>query len=131
MAKKNNIMCVLHEFKKKSSIYTKISFIVMGAGNFARKQIIKGLLFLLIEIAFLVFMFTNGVEMLKGLITLGTKTQGFEYDEALGFSVSVAGDNSMIMLIYGICAIGIIILSKSFIAIMSINIPSDATIRET
>jgi arabinogalactan oligomer/maltooligosaccharide transport system permease protein len=56
---------------------------------------------------------------------LGTNTQSFEYDASLGFSVRVAGDNSMIMLIYGICTIGIIIL---FLIIWRMNIKSSYTL---
>lgn len=107
------------------SAYTKLSCIIMGAGNFARKQFVKGILFLGAEIAFIAFLILQGIESLKGLITLGTNTQSFEYDASLGFSVRVAGDNSMIMLIYGICTIGIIIL---FLIIWRMNIKSSYTL---
>ena len=39
-----------------SDIWTKLSHFVMGAGNFARKQFVKGSLFLLIQIVFILFM---------------------------------------------------------------------------
>ena len=127
MSKNKNTVLKRPGIFSKGSTYTKLSFIIMGAGNLARKQILKGLLFLACEISFLVFFFTRGIEALTGLITLGTRTQGFEYDEALGFSVHVAGDNSMIMLIYGICTIGIMIL---FILLWRMNIKSSCLLDE-
>ena len=45
----------------EGSIWTKISHFVMGAGNFARKQFVKGAIFLLIEVLFVVFMVASPV----------------------------------------------------------------------
>ena len=39
---------------------TKVSFFVMGFGNIARGQILRGLLFLLFEIVFIAFMIMSG-----------------------------------------------------------------------
>ena len=100
---------------------TKLSFIVMGAKHFAAKQLVKGLLFLLTEIAFISFMITSGFNSLANLITLGTKTQTFKFDQALGFKVRVSGDNSMLLLIYGICTIFLII---GFFIIWYLNLNS-------
>ncbi|MGM0213114.1 carbohydrate ABC transporter permease [Enterococcus sp. AZ109] len=88
----------------------KCSFLIMGAGNLANKQTIKGLLFLLSEIGFLVWFILKGVNNLRGLITLGTNQQGWVFDENLGINVQVAGDNSMLLLIYGIATIIALIL---------------------
>ena len=41
---------------KKGGIETKLSMVVMGLGNFVHGQKIKGLLFLAVEVAYLVFM---------------------------------------------------------------------------
>ena len=100
---------------------TKLSFIVMGAKHFAAKQLVKGLLFLLTEIAFISFMITSGFNSLANLITLGTQTQTFKFDQALGFKVRVSGDNSMLLLIYGICTIFLII---GFFIIWYLNLNS-------
>lgn len=112
---------------KKGSKATKLSFLFMGFGNFTRKQIIKGLLFLGTEIAFITFLCTYGIQALHGLFTLGTKTQGFEFDESLGFSIRVAGDNSMIILIYGICTVALIV---GFFFVWRGNIKSSRNIDE-
>lgn len=40
---------------KNGSVSTRLSYVIMGAGNLAHKQIAKGLLFLFSELAFLFF----------------------------------------------------------------------------
>ena len=40
----------------KGDAVTKLSMLVMGLGNLAHKQIVKGILFLAVEIAYLLFM---------------------------------------------------------------------------
>lgn len=110
MSKGRHIKPELLQAWTDGSTFTRLSFVIMGAGNLARKQIVKGLLFLSLEIGFFVFLAARGINALAGLVTLGTKTQDFVYDPELGFSVSVPGDNSMIMLIYGICTVGIILV---------------------
>lgn len=77
---------------------TKLSFFILGAGNFCRKQIIKGLLFLGAEIGFLIFMLTTGFAMLSQFGSLGTQTQHTEFNES-GIEVTVNGDNSMLILL--------------------------------
>lgn len=81
---------------------TKLSFLLMGAGNIARKQIMKGLLFFLSELAFLSFIGLRGISLLQGMGTLGTQRQDWDYVSKLGIFVRTPGDNSMLMLIYGI-----------------------------
>ncbi|MGG5315899.1 carbohydrate ABC transporter permease [Enterococcus sp. AZ072] len=99
----------------------KVAFVIMGAGNLADKQIIKGLLFLISEIGFLVWFFMKGISNLHGLITLGTNQQGWIFDETLGINVQVTGDNSMLLLIYGIATIIALII---FILLYKTNLKS-------
>ena len=40
---------------KKGDILTRLSFILLGAGNIARKQIVKGLIFLFTEICYIYY----------------------------------------------------------------------------
>ena len=63
------------EALKKGGWDIKLSAIIMGFANLANKQIIKGLLFLGTEIAFLISLVTQVIPALGGLITLGTKEQ--------------------------------------------------------
>ena len=55
----------------KGGLAVKLSALIMGLGNIAHKQIIKGLIFLGIEIAYIAFMFNAGVYYLSMLPSLG------------------------------------------------------------
>ena len=66
----------VREALKKGGLDIKLSAIIMGTANLANKQIIKGLLFLLSEIVFLISLVLQVIPAFKGLITLGTHTQG-------------------------------------------------------
>lgn len=102
-------------------IFTRLAFIIFGAGNLFRGQIVKGLVFLLLEIGFIFYMVTLGVEAVKGFITLGTVEQGWVFDERKGIEVMAAGDNSMLLLLYGIISLIIIVC---FVVIWRMNIRS-------
>lgn len=105
----------------QGDIFTRLSFVILGAGNLFRGQIVKGLIFLFLEIGFIFYMVTVGIEAVKGFITLGTVEQGWVFDEKKGIEVMAAGDNSMLMLLYGIVSIILII---GFLAIWRMNIKS-------
>ncbi|MDR0921843.1 MAG: sugar ABC transporter permease [Lactobacillales bacterium] len=90
---------------KKGDMKTKLSFFIMGFSNLASKQILKGLGFLLAEIVFIGAFITEVIPAVHGLITLGTKTQGWKMDPNLGIKVRVEGDNSMLLLIYGLASL--------------------------
>ena len=51
---------------------TKLSALIFGLGNFVHKQIIRGLLMLLIEIAYIYYMITAGFNSIADFMTLGT-----------------------------------------------------------
>ncbi len=61
---------------RHGDIFTRLSAVIMGAGNICRKQIIKGLLYLAAEILFIAFMVVSGFGLLGGLTTLGTNEGG-------------------------------------------------------
>ena len=103
---KENIVSIF----KDGDIFTKLSFLIMGLGNIARKQFVKGLIYLVCEIGFIYFLAVTGIERIKGLITLGTQTQGWVMDETLGIEVLSQGDNSMLFLLYGVCTLAVIVL---------------------
>lgn len=88
---------------------TRFSCIFMGIGNILQKQVMKGLIFLGIEVAFIWFMITQGAQLLVDLVTLGTKTTGKEFDEVKQLYVYTQGDNSMLCLLYGIVTVMIIL----------------------
>lgn len=88
---------------------TKGSYFVMGLGQFLRGQILKGSLYLVTQLMFIYFMITSGVSNIIGLKDLGSKMQERVWNEARGIFVVAKGDNSMLMLLFGVATIFIII----------------------
>ncbi len=78
---------------------TKISFLVMGFGQLCRGQIVRGLAMLAMEVGLLYFTFGFGWQYLSKLLTLGTVETHKEG------RVTVYGDNSFFILLYGILAV--------------------------
>lgn len=103
----------------KGDVFTKLTCLVMGAGNFARGQIIQGLLFLAAEISYICFMAFYGVNALHNFITLGTKTQEKVFNESKQVYEYITGDNSQLCLLYGVVTVfvtlGFILIWRSAI----------------
>jgi arabinogalactan oligomer / maltooligosaccharide transport system permease protein len=91
---------------QKGSVHTKLSFLISGYGNFTRKQIVKGFIYLFIQIAFILFMVLSprvnqtpfGFQALLNLSNLGTNPGDIFTD----------ADNSLLMLLFGVVTIGMI-----------------------
>ena len=115
------------ELFKEGDVATKLSFVVMGAANLANKQHLKGLIFLFSQIAFFYWLIRNGLRALSMLATLGTQSQGLVFDERLGIEVLQEGDNSMLLLLFGIAAIVICVL---LVGLYVINLKSARNIHE-
>lgn len=115
------------ELFKEGDVATKLSFVVMGAANLANKQYLKGLIFLFSQIAFFYWLIRNGLRALAMLATLGTRAQGLVFDERLGIEVLQEGDNSMLLLLFGIAAIVICVL---LVGLYVINLKSARNIHE-
>ena len=92
---------------------TRASYLVMGFGSMARGQIMRGLMFLLFEIVFIVYMTlpTGGLFWLKKLCTLGdhgvTKVTEVVYGQTV--EKVIPGDNSFRILLYGVLTIFFIV----------------------
>ncbi len=98
----NPVTCM--EAIKNGGMATRLSMLVMGFGNMAHKQVAKGLLFLAIEVAYLVFMFTNGFHNLAMLVTLGSVERQETWNEELQIFEYTQGDQS-ILLLYGLATL--------------------------
>ena len=107
--------------KNSGKILTVISAVFMGAANIAAGQIIKGLIFLALEAAYIVFMIQKGIHNLDMMRTLGTSTQGMTFNEALGIYEVSQGDNSMLILLSGVVTL---VITAVFIAIWLFSIYS-------
>lgn len=94
---------------REGDIYTKLSFLVFGLSNIVRGQIVKGLIFLGLELAYIWYMITSGFGYLANFDTLGTKKLGKVFNEELGIFEMQEGDNSMLILLYGVVTIVITI----------------------
>ena len=94
---------------KDGGILVWLSCLIMGLGNFAAGQFIKGLLFLGIEAAFIYYMYTNGLYWLYMLPSLGDTPTQEVWDEAQGVYVYVQGDNSQQILLFAVATIAIIV----------------------
>ena len=77
---------------------TKVSYFIMGFGSIARKQVLRGLLFLAFEVIFILYMIYFGGPYLSRLYILGT--EGSVMDPATG--TVVYGENSFNILLYGV-----------------------------
>ncbi len=92
----------------------KISYLIMGFGNMVKGQFIKGLLFLALQVAFIAYFVFFGWGYLQKFPTLGTVEQGMQINPATGGYELMAGDNSMLILLYGVLTI---VLTVIFLAI--------------
>lgn len=86
---------------------TKASAVVFGLGNLVRRQVVKGAAFLALEIGFFVFLFSAGLGFLAKLPGLGDQEQGKVLVD--GYWEYTQGDNSVVILLYGVATIIIIL----------------------
>lgn len=94
---------------KNGGVIVWLSCLIMGLGNFAAGQIVKGVLFLAIEAAFVYYMYTNGLYWLYMLPSLGDTATSEVWSDELGVYVYVQGDNSQQILLFAVATIAIII----------------------
>lgn len=98
---------------------TKVSFFVLGFGNITRGQVGRGILFLLFEIIFILYMVLWGGHWISQIGTLGTVGPGEVYDEVFDQYVPVYNDNSFKILLYSVLSIFFII---AFIVTWRMNV---------
>ncbi len=93
---------------------SKLSLLIMGFGQLMRGQIVKGLAFLATEVLFILYMMRWGMFYLSKFSTLGTvETQKIRRK-------TVYGDNSFMILLFGILTI-VIILAMIFVWVMNLH----------
>lgn len=103
----------------KGDIITKLSYIIMGMGNFARGQIIKGLAFLAIEVGYILFMVFFGGTYLGLIFSLeAVKTQVTETKFGHTVTSEIVTHYSYEILLYGILAI---LVTIAFIALYIVS----------
>lgn len=98
---------------KEGDLKTRLSFIIMGIGPVMRGQYVKGFAYLLSEILFFWYFFGFGLQYLSKFGTLGNVETHTEN------RLIVYGDNSFLILLYGLLTIVII---AAFIYIWRMNV---------
>lgn len=96
------------EMFAKGDALTKISFAVMGFGQFFRRQIGRGIIFLIMEAVFIAFMTMFGIHYLADMQTLGTVAVEKTLND-YGLEVTAYKDNSLKILLYGVLTIFFIV----------------------
>lgn len=111
---------------KYGDIITKLSFVIFGLANMANGQVVKGLIFLALEVAYFYYMATTGVGALAEMTTLGVKEQAMQLNPTTGIIEVVPGDNSMLILLWGVVAI---IVSAAFVCLWLVQIYAGVSAR--
>lgn len=106
---------------KHGNIFTRLSCIIMGLGNITCGQIVKGIIYMLSEAGFIWFMVSEGLQCLGMLPGLGENEQGEIWNETLGVYEYVSGDNSLLILLYGVATC---FVCAAFIMLWRSNIKS-------
>lgn len=90
---------------KEGSIETRVSAVLMGFGNIVHKQLVKGLLFLAAEVAYIVFMVMYGFHNIYMMGSLGTVERQEVWNEELQVFEYTQGDQSILILLYGLATL--------------------------
>lgn len=94
----------------KGSWQTKVSFLIMGFGSALRGQIGRGILFFIFEAVFIIYMAISGGHWLSLFGTLGKVAPQHDVEDPVtGVYISIEGDNSFKILLYGLLTILFII----------------------
>ena len=89
--------------------WTRLSYLIMGTGNYAHGQIARGVLFTAFEAAFIIYMIFAGGYWLGMLFSLGKKETGFIEDPITGAQMKDPGDNSFKIMLYGVITLFFIV----------------------
>ncbi len=106
---------------KKTDMVTLLSVIFWGLSNVVSGQVVKGLIYFLLEISYIFYMIDAGIHSLGKMLTLGTSSQTMVFDEAQGIYVIGQGDNSMLILLYGVITL---VITAVFIGVWVVSVKS-------
>lgn len=101
---------VLVSAAAKGNIWTRLSFLVMGAGCVRYKQYIRGLIYFLTEVGFFYFFRNFALQYLSKFNTLGTETQKKVWNDELQIFQRFPGDNSMLILLYSVLSLAVVVV---------------------
>ena len=101
---------VLISAAAKCSIWTRLSFLVIGTGCVRYKQYVRGLIYFLTEIGFFYFFRNFALQYLSKFNTLGTETQKKVWNDELQIFQRFPGDNSMLILLYSVLSLAVVLV---------------------
>lgn len=106
---------------KDGSNKTRLSALIMGFGQLSRRQIAKGLFYLLAQLAFVAYMLFFGGRYIGHLFSgnLGTQLAGERWNEELQLFEKIKGDNSFLILLYGVVSLAVFAI---FLIVWAMNI---------
>ena len=104
--KQNILICAA----AKGSIWTRLSFIIMGSGCICYKQYVRGLIYLLTQIGFAFFFKNFALQYLSKFSSLGTETQKKVWNDELQIFQRFPGDNSMLILLYSVLSLAVVLV---------------------
>ncbi len=107
----NGVKEIINAFKE-GSVVTRLSFLIMGFGQIARGQIGKGLAYMLTQLAFMLYLLFFGGRYIGHLFSgdLGRRLAGEHWNEELQIFEKIKGDNSFLILLYGVVSLVLVFL---------------------
>ncbi len=128
----NSIKTLIYAFKD-GSWSTRLSFALAGFGQIVRGQIGKGIAYMATQLLFILYMIFFGGGYIVHLFSgnLGTKLSGEQWNESLQIFEKVKGDNSFLILLYGVVSLVVALL---FVLVWAMqikgNYANDLKVRE-
>ncbi len=93
---------------KNGDLKTRLSMIIMGLGLIGHKQVVKGLMVLLLEISFIYYMAVSGIQNLVQLPGLGSAEQEKVWNESKQVFEYTKGDSSLLILLFGVVTLFVV-----------------------
>ncbi|MDE7018293.1 MAG: sugar ABC transporter permease [Lachnospiraceae bacterium] len=99
---------------KEGDWKTRVSYLIMGFGPLMRKQFVRGIAFLAVELLYILYMAGFGWNYLKDIGTLGTVARVVNDNGTYSYN-----DNSFLILLYSILSI---IITFGFLVVWRMNV---------
>lgn len=106
---------------------TKISYLIMGFGIMVKGQIVKGIIFLAVEVAYFAFLFGFAWQYISKFFTLGDVISEGGMDPLTGMPVVAQQDDSMLILLYSVLTIFVTVL---FLMLYVVNIRVNVALQD-